>query len=103
MTTWFISRHAGALEWAGRRGIQAARQQAHLDLSHVNAGDIVIGTLPVHLAAAVCSKQARYFHLSLDLSEAERGKELSASDMEACGAHIAEYIVTQGADIENDI
>src|SRR5207249_10984084 len=41
------------------------RTMTHLDLSDVLPGDVLIGTLPVHLAAEVCSRGARYLHLTL--------------------------------------
>jgi CRISPR-associated protein Csx16 len=37
------------------------------DVARVRAGDREIGSLPVHLAADVCVRGARYLHLSLDL------------------------------------
>ena len=69
------------------------RRVAHLDVSEVRPGDTVIGTLPVHLAAEVCARGARYLHLSLDLPPGLRGSELSADDMEACKARLEEYEV----------
>lgn len=90
-TTWFVSRHPGAVEWAARQGIEVDKRVAHLDVDQVQAGDTVIGVLPVHLAAAVCARGARYLHLSLDLPPAMRGRELSADEMARCGARLEEY------------
>lgn len=90
-TIWFVSRHPGAVEWAARQGLQVDRQVAHLDLNELQAGDIVIGTLPVNLAAQVCAKRARFFNLSLNLPHEARGRELSDDDLDAYGAHIEEY------------
>jgi len=73
MTTWFISRHPGACDWAAQQGLHIHRQVAHLDPAEVEPGDTVIGTLPVHLAAAVCQRGARYLNLSLDLPAHARG------------------------------
>jgi CRISPR-associated protein Csx16 len=67
MTTYFVTRHPGAVEWARESGISVDRQLAHLDIAEVKAGDWVIGTLPVHLAAEVCALGARYFHLALEI------------------------------------
>jgi CRISPR-associated protein Csx16 len=53
VTTFFVSRHPGALEWAAQRGIPIDHQVEHLDVSAVRPGDSVIGTLPVNLAAGV--------------------------------------------------
>jgi CRISPR-associated protein Csx16 len=93
VSAYFVSRHPGALDWATACGIGIDHKVEHLDLSTIGAGDKVIGTLPVNLAAAVCARGARYLHLSLDLPAEWRGRELSAADMQACGARIEEYRV----------
>lgn len=93
MTTWFVSRHPGAREWARRRKVCVDRQVTHLEIEQIQSGDVVIGTLPVHLAAEVCARGARYLHLSLTLPEALRGRELSAGDMETCAARLEDYFV----------
>lgn len=93
MTTWFVTRHPGAVEWAARRGLNVERQVAHLDLGDVHPGDTVIGTLPVNLAAEVCARGARFFNLSLDMPSEARGKELSADDLERFGARLEEFVV----------
>lgn len=89
MDAIFVSRHPGALEWARRRGI-TARSVAHLDPDDVAAGQTVIGTLPVDLAAAVCARGARYIHLSLRVRPEDRGRDLTADEMESCGAMLME-------------
>ena len=68
MTTWFVSRHPGAVEWAARQDALIDRVVAYFSPAHVRADDTVIGTLPVNLAAAVCQSGARYVHVSLELS-----------------------------------
>lgn len=94
MTTYFITRHPGATAWAGRQEIRIDRFVEHLDIRDVGAGDIVMGSLPVHLAAEVCGRGARYFHLSIDLPPERRGRELSAEELSHCGASLQEFIVT---------
>lgn len=64
---------------------------SHLEPSEVAAGDCIYGSLPVHLAAAVCARGARYFHLAVDLPAGRRGQELSAADLDALGARLEEY------------
>lgn len=81
MTTYFITRHPGAVEWAARQSIEVDKQIAHLDVEILQAGDWVLGTLPVNLAAIVCERGGRYFHLSLDIPQALRGADLSADQM----------------------
>lgn len=93
MTTWFVTRHPGAVEWAARRGIAVDRLVAHLDIREVKAGDIVIGTLPVNLAAEVCARGARFFNLSLDVPPEARGRELSADELARFGARIEAFRV----------
>lgn len=97
MTTFFITRHPGAVEWARRQGLAVDRQLAHLDPQAVQAGDIVIGILPVHLAAQVCARGGRYLHLSLDLPPEARGRELSADELEQFGARLEGYVVAATA------
>ena len=81
MTTWFISRHEGAKEWAKQKGMQIDCWCEHLDVSQINKDDVVIGTLPVHLAAEVCAKGAKFYFLSINLNHEQRGHELTAKDL----------------------
>jgi CRISPR-associated protein Csx16 len=92
-STYFVTRHAGAAEWALREGFAIDKTVAHLDPSEVRPGDVVIGTLPVHLAAEVCARGGRYLNLVLDLPAERRGLELTAEDMARYGARLAEYHV----------
>jgi CRISPR-associated protein Csx16 len=91
MTTWFVTRHPGAIEWAAQQGLRVDRQVSHLEPAHVQAGDTVIGTLPIHLAAAVCSQGARFYNLSLDLPVHWRGRELSAAELLQCNARLEHF------------
>jgi CRISPR-associated protein Csx16 len=91
--TLFVTRHPGAVEWAARQGIAVDKTVAHLDPDEIRPGDVVIGTLPVHLAAEVCAHGARYLHLVLDLPGELRGRELSAEQLLRLGARLEEYSV----------
>ena len=93
MTTYFISRHPGARDWAAEEGIVVDALIDHLDPNIIEPGDILIGSLPVNLAAKVCARGGRYFNLSLDLPAALRGVELTAQQMRDCGARVEEYQV----------
>ncbi len=93
MTRYFVSRHAGAVEWAERRGIDVDRQVEHLDPQRIGPGDRVIGTLPVPLAAEVCARGGQYFHLVLDMPAEARGRELDADTLESLGARLREFRV----------
>lgn len=88
MPTWFVSRHPGAIEWAAEQGLRVDRHVSHLDAAQIQPGDTVIGTLPVHLAAAVCQQGARYVNLSLDLPAHWRGRELSADELRQCNPRL---------------
>lgn len=92
--TWLVTRHPGATEWMDRHGIAFDCHVRHLDPHAVRAGDVVIGTLPVQLAAEVCANGARYLNLSLDLPESLRGVELSALQLDACNGRVEEFRVT---------
>lgn len=93
MTTWLVTRHPGSLAWAQARGVAFDRHVKHLDPEEVNAGDTVIGSLPVNLAAEACACGAEYWNLSLRLERDDRGRELSAEDLERCGATLEHYEV----------
>ncbi len=93
MTVWFVSRHPGALDWFGSQGIAVDCVVPHLRPDQVAEGDLVIGTLPIHLAAAVCARGARYVFLAVDLPAHLRGCELTAEQMTALGATLEEFEV----------
>lgn len=93
MTTLFITRHPGAIEWAARRGLHIDRQIAHIDPATIQPGDVVIGILPVNLAAEVCARGGQFFNLSLDLPPDARGRELTADELERYGARLEEYLI----------
>ena len=91
MTIWFVTRHPGAIEWAARHGVQFELHASHLDASQVGAGDKVIGSLPVHLAADICMNGAEYWNLSLDLNLIDRGRELTADELTLGNARLERY------------
>ncbi len=92
MTSYFVTRHKGAVEWARQRGIEAEHLE-HLDPSQLSRGDVVLGTLPVSVVAEVCLRGARYMHLTLDTPPQMRGKELTVQDMDEFGAKLEEFEV----------
>lgn len=93
MTTWFVSRHPGALDWMQRQGIGFDQHVAHIEAERIAAGDKVIGSLPVNLAAEVCARGAEYWHLSLQLASNDRGRELSADELQCYGASLERFEV----------
>ena len=95
MTTLLVTRHAGAREWAEEAGMPVDTVLDHLEPEQVAPGDVVIGSLPVHLAAEVCSRGGRYLHLVLQVPAEARGAELSAEQMRAFGARVVAYRVVR--------
>lgn len=93
MTTWFVSRHAGALEWMQRHGPRFDRHVEHLAPDAVRPGDCVIGALPMHLAAQVCAQGAEYWHLVLHVPQQARGQELSAQQLSSLGVTLQRFHV----------
>ncbi len=93
MTTYFVSRHPGAIEWVAQQGLHIDAFVEHIDTTQVQPGDTVIGSLPVNLAALVCERGGKYWHLSLVRPAELRGCELSATEMQRLGAHLQAYIV----------
>lgn len=93
MTTWFISRHPGALQWMLAHGPAFDHHVSHLDTARIQPGDTVIGSLPVNLAAEVCARGAQYWHLSLRVPAQARGQELSADELQALGARLERFTV----------
>lgn len=93
MAIYFVTRHPGAVEWACEQGFGAVEVIPHLDAARVAPCDTVLGTLPVHLAAAVCERGARYFNLSLDMPAEFRGRELTADELRFCSARLERYEV----------
>jgi CRISPR-associated protein Csx16 len=94
MTTYFVTRHRGAIEWLRRKGI-AATIVEHLDVGQVQPGDLVLGSLPVQIVALLNARGVRYMHLAYDTPHELRGQELSADDLERLGARLVEYRVEQ--------
>lgn len=93
MTKFFVTRHPGAIEWATRQGLSDIHQVTHLaDLEQtIKPGDAVIGTLPINLVAEVNRLGGTYQHLSMDLPDEARGKELTADDMDQYGARLEPF------------
>lgn len=87
-----VSRHPGALAWATEQ-LTFDQHLEHIDPETVQPGDIVIGTLPVNLAARICQRGGRYLHLNLNLPRQARGRELTADELRAYGAHLEEFVI----------
>lgn len=97
MTVWFVSRHPGALAWAQTQPWHYDQHCMHLDPQQIAAGDVVIGNLPVAIAAEVCQRGAQFVNLSLKLPAHLRGKELSLAEMQLCEAQLEAYDIRKQA------
>lgn len=93
MTTWFVSRHDGALQWMQQNGCAFDRHVTHLDPIEVLPGDAVIGSLPVHLAAQVCARGAAYWHLALAMPAQARGRAQGLQELQALGATLQRFLI----------
>ena len=86
--TVIVSRHAGAVEWLRRQGIAGTViEQATADDV---AGKVVIGNLPMHLAAE--AHQVGSIDLP-GLAREQRGRDLTPEEMDVAGACVRWYIV----------
>lgn len=90
--TYFITRHQGAKDWALRQGFDA-EIVSHFDTKIVEKGDVVLGTLPIHLAAEIYEREGSYHHLVLNIPADLRGVEMTADKMEELGATLEEFFV----------
>ncbi len=91
---YLVTRHPGTIEWAANAGLRGeALAIEDFDPAIVDAGDIVMGTLPMHLAARVSERGGLYWHLSIDVPHAWRGRELTSAQMNEFGARLESYHV----------
>jgi CRISPR-associated protein Csx16 len=88
-----VTRHPAAQEWIAARCSGQIHRLTHLQLSDVQAGDCVVGVLPIPMVADIIKRGARYLNLDIDVPEAARGRELSTAELEAFGAKLVEYHV----------
>lgn len=95
MTTFFISRHPGAINWIKQQGVTIDRWETHLDINDVQAGDCVVGTLPIPMVAALNQKGASYLHLSVSVPASLRGQELSEHELLVLGATLRPFRVLE--------
>lgn len=99
MTTYLVTRHEGTRLWAsamakhGRLPFAIDHMVEHLDPSALAKGDMVVGTIPLHLAAELRSRGIEFWALDLDLPPQDRGKELSGVYLATRGARFTRYEV----------
>jgi len=93
MAVWFVSRHQGAIDWIATQDIAIDHFVAHLDLCQIQPNDIVIGTLPIHLAADVCAKGADFYFLSVNVKFDQRGTELTCEQLIEQGCSLQSFYI----------
>ncbi len=93
MTTLFVSRHPGAIEWIKSQGITIDQWVTHLDINEIKQGDLVIGNLPIPMVFTINQKGARYLHLAVEVPASMRGRELTSTDLATLGAKLGEFQV----------
>lgn len=89
---WLVTRHSGAIAWAQSADFKFDIFVSHLRIEDVESGDWVFGIMPIHMAERIISKGARFFALEMTFPEHLRGCELSAHELEQCGAFWVEYV-----------
>lgn len=90
--TWIVSRHPGAYKFLAEKGF-TGKKCAHLKPQDVKPGDIVVGTLPLYLAAALCARGIEYWHLTIPLDRADRGRGLTVERMKSLDARVERFDV----------
>ncbi len=91
MKRWLVTRHPGAGQWFARHDYTFDHHIPHADVSRMAPGDAVYGTLPVPLVAELCERGMEYWHLSIPMKAADRGRELSADDLDSLGATLERF------------
>lgn len=93
MSTIFVGRHVGAVSWMKSRRLPVDHWVEALDPEDVGPGDVVVGTLPVHLASEVCRRGGRFVALCLDIPRHLRGAELSEEEVVRLNGRLEAYEV----------
>lgn len=98
MTTYFITRHTGALDWAQANGVHFDVHLPHLlNVDELQSEDVIIGTLPINIISQINELGVRYIHLSLDIPPQLRGVELTVEQLNECQATLEEFYVKKVA------
>lgn len=95
MAAVIVSRHAGAIEWLRQWGYTGPVISGNAAPDDVR-GKVVIGNLPLHLAALA----DRVGSIDMpNLADRDRGRDLTPEEMEQAGATINWYIVRRETDM----
>ena len=95
MSVILVSRHAGTLDWFKKKGLAIDEHVVHFDTNALKTGDIVVGVLPIHLAAQVCALGCKYYHLEMEVPLEFRGQELTSDQLDLFGAELVPYSINK--------
>lgn len=90
---WLVSRHEATKKWLLNTSTHFDEVIDHLDINLIHDGDEVVGVLPINIAAEVCAKGARYFHVAIQVTKDQRGKELDDQELAQLDPKLIEYQV----------
>jgi CRISPR-associated protein Csx16 len=93
-----VTRHPGAAEWVQRHLGRTVRVVDHLHPHEIVPGTRYHGVFPLNLAAAICHAGAQCWAISMQVPPELRGRELGAEQLEALGARLVRYQVSEVAD-----
>lgn len=100
---YLVTRHAGALAWMQQQGYSFDQHLTHLPPHFpLQAGDVVIGTLPIPLVAQLTAQGVDYWHLSFAMPAHWRGTELSATQLNQVHAQLTAYRAVSLQTLEPD-
>lgn len=92
MTTFIITKHSGAVQWVQNKGIE---HDCYLEdanrIQELKAGDVVVGTLPIHVVYELNQRDINYLHIALDIPPELDGQILDAAQLEACNPRLESY------------
>lgn len=92
---YFVSRHAGAKQWAQNQALTVDEWLDHLDTRLIQPGDVVMGVLPVQMAADICQRGGRYLQLVIYTPSEKRGHEFNSEDLLEMDAKLIEFNVNE--------
>lgn len=102
MTVYFVSQHEHARRWArimdakgNKLPHRIDQAMENIDPEHLQPGDVVMGTLPMSVAAALESRGIAFWALDLHVPPQDRRRELSATELAMYGATLTRYRVSK--------
>ena len=101
MTSYLITRHSGAIDWAKQQNLKIDKVLSHINeinIERLSSNDKIYGNLPLHIINTLCEKNIEYWNLDLDIPLALRGKDLNLKEMNNCHARIERYTVKKSTE-----